>query len=608
MRFYKNSLINILVLLLCVASSNGQSVPDNRLSLARKLQAAGSYQQALELYLGLYRQGNESYAVINGIQSVYENQQRYPELIDFFQDLIKKYPLRINYAIALGRAYFLSDQRERAEEIWNGVIERDPSNPTHYRLLGNTLTALRAYDQAVALYEKAIKNCKNQQSLYRDLGMLYRVQLDYENAVRSYMKYYAHYKKQFNYIRSQIIAMTRDEEAVKRILGVFDGIDKRLKNDPKLRSLQADLYIKNKQYDKAFAIYSGLYRESKKREYLLSFAAEANANRAWLYAIKSFDLLLRTKMDASIRNNLLYRQAESHYLYGRHLAANGRPEQAQAEVQRALELLDTVHRGAVNAIVKWNSMELSADIHLNFYGDLDTARNLYKEVASQAGAKLSRDRVRLKLGRVYLLKNDLEHSRRILETVQNKKYKKIADYELAELLYFQGQFSMARSAFEQLINQSAAGDSLYNNIMDRLMFIEQFVGDSLHLAEYSQAELLLKRQKKSEAAEQFRRLALGSGPLSAPAAEQAGTIFFQLNKLPQARSLFRHLIDNYSDYPERDRAFFYLARIDEQDKKIESAIENYKKIMIEFPGSFYLNQARERARRLTALIQEEQIQ
>jgi tetratricopeptide (TPR) repeat protein len=606
MKYYRILIqISISALILIFSVKPVFAQDKNRLKIAAALEKSGSYEESLDIYLTLFNKGNSSHTVISGIKKNYVKLRRYEEMINFFNPLIKRFPKRINYKIDLGSAYYLNDNKKQAMEIWEQVYNSQPPNSMNYRLTGMAMIELRLYDEAAQVYKKAIQNIKNQESLYRDIAMLYKARLNYEQAVQNNLLYYSFYKKQINYVRSQIISMSKDDEAVERIIASMENFIKiHNTTDAVIEELLAGMYIKKKDFEHAFSLYKKLHKKNIKQNYLWRFAREAEANNAFDYSIKAYQTALSAKISDQLHANLKYNLARSHYYLGRQLAAKGKNETGQRQVNEAIRLLEEVIQKNAAMQFTWRSIELQADINQSFYNDIDKAIRLYERLTASKGRKEALDRVKIKLGNAYLLKNDLQTAGNYYNNISTRPYQNLGAFNLAEIDYFKGQFAKAKEQYERLLSNVLLKDSLTNNAMERIITIEQYVSDSTALAQFSAAGLLERRQKLSEAAKIVAGLFEVQKEISPLAGIEAALIYIKLDKLEDGQNILNKFTASYKDDRNIDRAYFLLADIYNKQQNYKQALDNYRTILVDYPASFYLEQARERARALTAKLKE----
>ncbi len=602
MKYYRSFIISSLILLTVFSALQVYGQTDRRLRLARTFDRAGDYPSALELYLQLYRDGKVTSEIIAGIERNYRRLQKYDALIGFFEQLVKKNPQQFSYQISLAGAYYLADQKEKAFALWQRVYETPPQNALKYRLVARAMTDLHLYDQAITVYQKALERFPDQATLYRDMAVLYRARLNYEQATENYLKYYLHSPKQNLFVRSQLLSMAKDQEVTRRIIQSAKGFLKKYGTNDALQEMMATLYMRAKDYEQAFRIYSDLNKASPRKNYLVRFASQAVANRAFEYAVRAYLQLLKEETQPARKQTLQLQLAETHFRYGLNLAGGHETSRGNTQVQAALELLTGITLPALRP----QALELMGDIYLRYYNDLDRAAENYQKALKLRPDRRLGDRLHLKLADVHLKKNELSAAEVQLKKVRAGKLQNVARVYLADLHFYRAQFDQALKAYKEILMNSAPEDTLYNNVLQQLTLLETYGQDSTALREFSQARLLEKQQHLTQAAEQYLRIFNRKTELGLLAAENAVRLFLKLKKWAQAEHMLREWIEKVPDAENIDLAYFWLAHVLQEQGEPRQALDVYQKILIAYPNSFYVDQARQFARRLSEELEREQ--
>ncbi len=592
----KNVFIFLILINIITISAFAVQKTKQEINIAKKLERAQEYERALIIFSRLYEKGNSTYEVTGGITRCYYGLRRYEDLINFLNLLLKKDPKRHNYKIDLGRAYYMNDQKEEAFAVWNEVIQSRPQDIMKYRFTASAMAQLHLFDEAIEVYLKAIHTFKNQEMIYRDVAILYRNQLNYKKAAGYLLKYYTHFKKRYNDLYTQIINMTADKEAMAPIISEFEKYYTE-NHDKKAYELLGGLYLKNNDLNKAYGVYEALFKQDNNMNHFFKFAREAELKREYYHAVKAYQQILASYPPENMRLEVKLKLANNYY----HLAKKEKDQY----IEESLSLLEELTTNQKYMSIKIAAKEFRADLYLQYYYDLDKALKEYHEILKLQNDKKVKERIQLKLARVYFLKNDLDQAISIYNRVKSKKNAVFVLYNKANIFYYRGSFSQAKKIYNQALAKAGIRDSLANNILGQIMMIDQFGQNSTNLAKYSNAELLGEQGRKSEAAEKFYILFIEGKPISSLAGIKSARILKQIDKTEEAVKVLREFIQQYPQADNSDEAYFLLGQCESALKRYPDALSAYQKILEIFPSSFYLEKARENARIITRISKEE---
>ncbi|HGY54885.1 MAG TPA: tetratricopeptide repeat protein [Caldithrix abyssi] len=603
MRYYRNLLHISIVsafLLFPLGESPAQTAVNQQLNLAKMLETSGNYEAALQFYLQSYRKGDISYQTISGIKKCYVALGQFEQLIAFWEEFLRRHPQQIYYKVDLGSAYYWNNQKEKAFALWKDVLRQNKQNPVVYRRVASAMINFRLYDEAIEVYRQAMRSIKKQEMLYRDIAQLYKAQLSYRQAADNFVRYYLFHPKQMSYVRSQLVSMARDSLATREIIRSLQTFLDDYPDDYALNEMLGDMYIRAKNFDRAFAIYEKLLKKKEKQNYLQRFAREAEANGAFSYAAKAYRLLIATGDNSYQRQNWSVLLARNLYRLSKKVS----DEQARAYLQEAVDLLTGLEDGKTGRTVARKALELHARILRESYRDYNGAITLYKKILRDSGKpyQSENDRIRLLLAEIYIQQNDLDAARQTYKKIKDKNHSRTARYRLAELCYYEADFDCAKKAFNELLMRLAPKDTLTNNVLDRVVFLELFAGDSLALVQFSRAELLQRQKKPARAAALFAQLAGQKNTLQQKAGLRAARLYMRLNRLDEAEKVLSSLLRAGLAEEEQDEIHFLLARVKEKEQDIKAALDHYRTVFVHYPASLYSEEARERARELSRKI------
>jgi tetratricopeptide (TPR) repeat protein len=602
MRYYHVSLpIKFFLACLTLLSAVYAQQNNPEIRLAENLLRSQNYESALIIFQKHYKAGSKSVNVINGINRCLEELNLNEERLSFLNDVTVKLPSAFNYNVDLGVAYFMNNQLSKAMDTWQQVLNHQPPEIMRYRLVGQAMIRVRLLEEAIDVYKRAMIKIKGQETLNLEIANLYRIQLDYEKATDHYLHYFLSYKNQGNYVRSMLINMAADKETTDKIIKRIEISP--AKTNPDIREILANLYMRNKDYAHALKIILSIEENAAKKQfnYLNNFALEAEKDKEYSYAILAYDNLIKLSSGQESAE-AEYKLANAHFGLGLELNKSNEKVKSETNVNQALLILNKIMENNLSA--KFKAAELSGDIYKEYYNDLDKALEKYNQAALPGTNAVSYDRLRLKIAEIHILKNDLQNAVNQFKNVRSNVYKNFADYNLAEINYFRAQFSNAKKDYQNLIMKVGMKDTLANNAMDRIFEIDLFSQDSLNYAKYARAALLKRQNKFSEAAKNFSGLYHNTNITSFSSALKAVELYNQLDKIIESNIILEELIEKYEDEDQIDYVYFLLAANYQKSGNYGSALTLYQEILIRFPSSFYVEEARNNAREINNLLKE----
>jgi tetratricopeptide (TPR) repeat protein len=609
MKLYRNLPIKIpavLIFLALSAAPLAAQQEDPQFRLAQALENNQQYEQALELYLNLNGKYPDRIEIIKGIKRCSLYLQKYDELIVFYENLLSRVPAHAVWAIDLAEVYYLAGQRQKASAMWWAEIRKDPKNIAIYRLVAAAMINQRLFADAIEVYTSALGQIAGEFNLYIEIGNLYKQQLQYGQAAEQFLNYYSHNPRQKSFLQRQI--MTLSDEAG-QIPAVIQSLQKYLAAHPEQKEVQdilAGLYLKEKNYDQALALYMQMETSQNTGQYLLHFSAETFAAQAYEYTIKAHHILQEQYPDSPYRLQSYYDLGRSHYALARLYQEKSRMKEAESEMARAVDIFDSLASDPSRSILYAQSLVALGDLYYDFYFDLDRALTYYQTFIQTQPRNAFTDQIMIKTGDVYVCKNQLAEALLRYQQVTTAENKPVARFKTAGLAYYQGKISAARALLAELIPHLPTHSTLLNDALSQNMFLQTYAPDSSALVVYARCELFIFQHKLSQAAENLSALAAGKTMISAVAARKAAHLWMELNHPSTANELLLNLVNTYSKDVNKDETIFLLAQTEEKLLNFQQAITWYQQVLTGFPDSFFCQQARERIRKIQEQIKKEQ--
>ncbi len=588
MKFYRIFIV-LSVLLLNLVQAQAQN--NTRIRLAQALERSGNYEAALEIYQKLFEDGDHSFGVLFGIRKTLTNLRRYPELIRFYQKMIRLQPGQYMNEVELGRAYALNQQKEKALQVWRGLLEKQANNSGVYRAVGQVMTDMRMLDEAAEVYKDALKRFKKKSVFYMDLATIYRAQLDYEQASFYLIEYYRANTKQLSLVRSQLNSMAKSDEAAQRILSAVRQAAQKNPEDTGVQEILASMYMRLRQFEPALDIYQSL----KGNWYLLNFAKEAGLAGAYSFAKKAYQLSLQREGNPKKVNDLRYLLARTCYQLA---LSQAEGSQARESVQCAEKQLKTLTEQQRDKRNRWRAFVLLGDMQTGYFKNDNQALHFYHLVEQEAPVGTIRAKTLLKIAEIELKQNKPDTAEKKYGAVRYPLLQPFAQFEWAKLDYYRGKFASALHRLTSLQTRLQAQDTLTNNVLEAVRFIQQHRSDSLALARYAAAELLERQGKWEAAAKAFGALSQSGQTLALPALEHAVQIYFHHKQVSESFVLLNAFLQRNAQHPGNDRVLLLLGMTYEKMDQPQQALNTYLTLIRSYPDSFYLEEARQQARAL----------
>ena len=612
MRYRQNLFTNItayvfLMALLVLLLSDNVYSQNQYLKVAQALERQHEYEQALVVYQQLYSKNKNDISVLRGIRNCYQGLQQYDQLITFLQNAQKHTPRNLYVSSYLAEAYFQMNDRVRAKNIWQNHVKQHAKDIAVYRIVASSMISMRLFDDAIEIYELAMVNIKKQYNLHMDIANLYKLQLKYGNAADHLLQYYVHNPKQFNYIQREILNLADQKEQLPDIIQVIGKFEQKYPKLKQIQEIQANLYIKEKNFDSAFQIYLKLDDEKTQGSHLLKFANAAKNNNAVEYTLQAYQTILKRYPASRFAKNAPIQIANAHKLLAYQKKKQGLFEEAGIEMAKSVIMYDSLISIAANSNQQIESHKQLGEIHSKFYFDLDKAISHYSFYVDKQRNVLQRDRVLIQLGDIYVQKDMLNEADKTYTKVKGKEYSPIAAFKRSEILYFKGHMTSALNDISNLQQKVSLQNSLYNDILEKKQLLETFSDDSISLHRYAVAELLIYQQKKSEAATLLSQIAREQKKISTLAGRGSGKLFLELDKPDEAFEILQYLRLEYPEDVHYDEVLYYLARTREYRGEYQEALDLYTEIITDHGTSLYLSNARQKARIINEQLQKDEI-
>jgi tetratricopeptide (TPR) repeat protein len=496
-------------------------------------------------------------------------------------------------------------QMAESVKMYEKAISALSDNPTEYPNLANQFINRREYEYAEKVYIKA-RASQNPAIYNYELARIYYYMRNYDRMLNEYLEWMKQKESNLEIVKSNlqsVLSMDNDGEISKQLKNY---VLKRIQQEPAqliYNRLLIWLFIQDKNFVAATRQAIALDKRTGTEDANVFELANVSAsNKYYDEAAKAYDYLISKGKKAEYYN--LASQQRMRMNYDRFV------DEGVLDVNRAKELQNLFNQTFVTLGVSAETVDLQiAYAHLiAFYLNLpsDAIKTLTNGLV-MAGVNMQQiSALKAELSDVYVYSGDLwEAVISYSQVIESNKATPLGDdvkFKKAKLGYYMGNFSWAKAQLDAL--RASTSKLIANDAMDLSLFIsENLEDDSLAapLKIFARADLHLFRNNFTDALAALDSVSTiypDNSLMDDVDFRKAGVLQKQ-GKYEEASVLLNSIVKDHSWEMLADDALFQLATIykNKLNRKPE-AMELYKKILTDYPGSVYVVDVRAEYRKM----------
>lgn len=586
-----------LLLLLCCARLFGQV---NDLQLAKQFTTNGELQKALDIYQKLYKQDNEAYYpfYINGLLSL----KKFDEAENVSKKMLRKHPRDYQYSIGLGRIYTQKGEIEKANAVYDDIIKNLPAEAAEISNLASQFYQAENADYAIKIFLQGRKLLHNDNLYSFELINLYRYKRDKAALTEEYL----------NFLPTNPTFITQAENALSTI---YEGADdynilkaalfKRIQKDPQ-QTIFVDMltwqYLQQKEFDQALNQALALSRrQNDDGNSIFDLCQTLISNEAYETAIRGYEYIVSKGKDKQ-----LYIPAKIELINTKNLLVTaGKYTQAD---------LLSLEKGYTDLLYEFGktgstvfAMQRLAKLQAFKLHKLNDAQKLLEEAINIPNIKLNLlNSCKLDLGDVYIMNNQPWEATLLYGQVEtaypNTSIGQDAKFRNARLAYYTGDFTWAKGQLDVLkaaTSQLIANDAINLSLLISDNLVADTSGSALKM--YARADLQIFEEQPEKAVKVLDSIDVKypGNSLSDDILMAKARILIQQKNYADAVIPLKKIFDEHPFDLWADDAVFMLGDIYENHlNNKEQAKIFYQKIITDYPGSLWINEARKRFRLL----------
>ncbi|MBF9223512.1 tetratricopeptide repeat protein [Hymenobacter ruricola] len=601
MRSYSLVIAASLLLALPASAQPTKWAPMSGSALAQDYARRGEHEKVVFLFEKLSAEEQSSPDVFPVYLTSLQALKRYKDAEKVAKKAVKLHPEDATYGVALGGVYAAAGDKATADKQWQKVVAQ--LSTAQVVPVATEFGRRELPEWTERTYLRGRTLAKNDTGYAPQLIQLYTQTQNQPQVLAETLHLVAQDEKQLPFVRNMLQNALREEKD-------FDALEKLLltatqehPDQSAYSELLLWLQVQRKDFSGALVQARALDRRGKgEGRRVMELASIAQLNKDYESAIDGYAYVAKEYRNGPYgnfaRQRLLQaREAQVSTTYPVDLA------KVRALVAEYEQLLTELGRTPDTAPVLRNLANLYA-FQLN---DRPKAMTLLQEVIDMPRASDDVvDEAKITQGDLYILKGEPWEATLLYSQVEKSHKDSPLGYEAklrnARLSYYAGDFKLAQSHLDILkeaTTREIANDAMQLSLLIQDNTVEDTLG--LGLKAYAAVEQLVFQNKLPEAIrgldallEKFPGHSLSDDTYYLKAQLQRRTGDF-----PGAIATLERITNNVKYDVLSDDALFLMARIQEEDLKDKvKAQELYNQVIVKYPGSIYVAEARKRFRKL----------
>ena len=596
-------LLFLLVFTICIFQVFSQpQQKENTSQLASKYYSQKNYEKAAPLYKSLYNSSRNSHyfrMYFNCLIESKDFEKAEKEITDRIKD-DKKSP--VNY-VYWGYLLGLQGQEEEAAQKYKLALKNIPDNRSTYLSTASAFTQFSLFKEAEETYKQGQQKLQNVSFSY-ELARTYYYLRDYDQMMSEYLDYLSLDEKNLERVQSSLAGVLRldfNNELKDKFMGMTL---KKVQANPNILSFNRLLiwfFLQEGKFSNALRQSIALdKRTGNEDDKIMGLANMALNNHQYKEAKNAYAYLMGKGKDTPYYNQGFILNLKASYLYFIQEKPEGLDE-GLALAQQMKHGLDSMG----NLLLAQELIIDYADVLAFYLHKPDEAIEAINQGLKTPGLNpVDMGRLKTKLADIYVYNEDPWEATLIYsQVIDANKTNDLGDevkLKKARLSYFLGNFAWAKAQLDVL--KASTSKLTANDAFELALFIGENTNldtTDIPLQMFARADLYFFQNRDSLAMATIDSI-VGLFPyhsLGDDILMRKAKLNIKAKQYDEAAKMLQEIVDDYAYDQFADDALFMLASVCEQHlANTEKAQELYKQLMVSFPGSIYVVEARKRFR------------
>ena len=611
-------LIILLAFYIVPYKSNGQNklATMNTIKTAQMLERKGDIEGAISIYEDILIKNPKHRQSIKNLKSIYLKNLMYDRGIQFIRGLMAIDPNDVRTYCELGELYFLNKQKKEANQIWYAGLNKFKYNRSFYRIMLSTLAKYNLGEDLSNIIKKGRENF-GQSFLSYEVGTYSQSIGDYGTAMDEFITHLINEKSYQSIIERKILLMSDEEEAT-------PIIEKKLLKASELYSstvlnILSEFYFKQQKYNLSIQTKKDWTSKGNKDfSSWIKFANDLRNEGQYQHAIDAYYFVLSYKLNPKLTERALLGLGQTFddqitspknlylipYFYDNNIFFKN-PFQEYSSIstkylESSLNLYDSLLVSLKKSSFLSEAYFRLGEIHYKILQDFDKAYYLLNKSMNYKTDKKTMLKVINRTADVLLAMGQTEEAMKFLqkELVADPLIGLNEKIILIEFLTNTPDSILYN--IELSLEQRGPSDPLFNDLMELKNIIVKYCSnpiDSLAFKHFQKSELLIRQKKLGNSVKELEYLVnhFSEANMLPLAHLRLAIVNFQLADYDAALH-YALLLEN-TEF--EDKGIILNGQINEmQGMNIEICLEQYMRILNDFPFSIYREPIRYHVRKI----------
>ncbi len=591
----------VLLLLLACGGAQAQRTAEK----ARQFAAEKNYDKAIEIYGELYNTSPDSVYTeyLNTLLAAGKCKQA-EKLAEKKAGQAPKYNRNPQMNLELGQVYEKCGKADKAKIQYDSVLSILNGDDILTGSVAQNFIDIGKDDYAILTYERALQLLGNPPMYGRQLATLYAKVGNLDKAIEAMLRGGPSYFMTADAAKELLLELLGTDQ--KKLQTVQKALVRKINQEPDNSyyvEILTWIYTQKNDWDGALMQMEAIDERNKEPgKRLLDFARTAVAAKQFETANKAYDDVIAKGADMPY-----YALAKSEKLNAAFTQLQNNHERKPEDVVALAALYDSF----LVEFPKYYTQKTAADfatIHAEYGDNVKKAVQILDRAIAEPDTRRNMiGQFKLQLGDYYLLMGRVWDASLTYSQV-DKEFKQDvmgedARFRNARLAFYRGDFDLAQKLLTIL--KSGTSNLIANDAIDLSVLITENIEDSVTapLERFAYAGLLLFQNKDKEAEKIVDSIAtaMPKHPLADDLVMMRANIAMKHRDFPKTLELLKVIMDKYGKDVLGDDAVFKTAEIYNNELHQKDQAKNYyEKLIIDFPGSTFVQTARQKLEEIKA--------